>query len=281
MRLQRLLGTLNTLTMSLSLLLWLLGLCHTCLLIDGGNQTEPEYYDNELDSIGARILTANSMASEILIEGDILQTRTRIPRNAKRHNNCLWTKDSSGLVLIPYTMSNKFSRSDQDEISRAMKSFHNSTCIRFIHQNTRKHKDYISIKNRDGCYSSVGRSGGRQILSLNRTDCISYGIIQHELIHALGFYHEQSRSDRDQYVTINWDNIKPGKTNNFQKHHTNNLNTPYNYSSIMHYGKHYFSQNGKNTITPIPDASVQIGQRKDMSELDIHRINQLYHCKRP
>ncbi|XP_071314926.1 hatching enzyme 1.2-like [Trachinotus anak] len=263
--------------MSLSLLLWLLVLCHTCLLTEGGNETQPEY-DSESNSIGTRILSANSRASEKLVEGDILQTRTRIPRNAKCWYNCLWRKDSSGLVQIPYTVSTQFSRSEQDKIYSAMKSF-NRTCIRFVRRtDKRKQKDYISIKNRDGCFSSVGRVGGRQILSLKRTGCVSFGIIQHELIHALGFYHEHSRSDRDRYVRINWENIEPEKTHNFQKRESNNLNTPYDYSSIMHYRKTSFSQNGRNTITPIPDASVQIGQRRDMSELDIRKINLLYRC---
>ncbi|XP_053714809.1 high choriolytic enzyme 1-like [Synchiropus splendidus] len=139
--------------------------------------------------------------------------------------------------------------------------------------------DFISIENRGGCFSSLGRVGGMQVLSLNRRGCLYHGIIQHEINHALGFQHEQTRSDRDQYVKINWENIDPQMAYNFYKQNTNNLNTPYDYSSIMHYGRTAFSiAYGKDSITPIPNPNVQIGQRQGMSYWDIMRINALYQC---
>uniref|UniRef100_A0A8C1VYT3 Metalloendopeptidase n=1 Tax=Cyprinus carpio TaxID=7962 RepID=A0A8C1VYT3_CYPCA len=204
----------------------------------------------------------DSEISDMLLEGDMALPKTR---NAMKCLNdyCKWPKSPLGQVEVPYTIANDFC-----DIAA-------KTCIRFVLR--RNQVDYISIENVLGCSSTVGRSGGKQQLSLSVNGCVSHGIIEHELIHSLGFHHEHTRSDRDQYVQINWQNIPEASAYNFQKKDTNNLNTPYDYSSIMHYGRTAFAiQYGKETITPIPNPSVQIGQRTEMSNIDIQRINKLY-----
>ncbi|KAA0720157.1 High choriolytic enzyme 1 [Triplophysa tibetana] len=162
-------------------------------------------------------------------------------------------------------------------IVSAMKNIAEKTCISFVPQTNKF--EYIGIESLLGCWSSVGRTGGKQQLSLSVEGCVYYGIVEHELLHALGFHHEHTRSDRDQYVRINWENIPKASAYNFEEKDTNNLKTPYDYNSIMHYGRTSFSlQYGKETITPIPDSSVKIGQRQEMSNIDIQRINKLYEC---
>ncbi|XP_063737870.1 high choriolytic enzyme 1-like [Eleginops maclovinus] len=255
------------------LLLLLLGLSQALPLEDEAGQEEE---DDTVD-ITTRILTSNNGTDEFLLEGDLLAPKTR---NAMTcwYQSCQWKKGSNGLVTIPFTVSSEFTSWERQKIDYAMRAFNSYTCLRFVPRHDQY--DYISIENKGGCYSSLGRTGGRQVLSLNRRGCVYHGIIQHEINHALGFQHEQTRSDRDSHVRINWEYIPREKAFNFYRQATNNLNTPYDYTSIMHYGKTAFSsQWGKDTITPIPNPNVQIGQRKGMSYWDIVRINTLYGCQ--
>ena len=89
----------------------------------------------------------------------------------------------------------------------------------------------------NSCYSSVGRTGSEQRLSL-AAGCVTPGIIIHEFLHALGFYHEQSRPDRDQYIRINFQNIQGGREHNFRKSdRISSLGVAYDPNSVMHYSK--------------------------------------------
>ncbi|XP_022804316.1 zinc metalloproteinase nas-13-like, partial [Stylophora pistillata] len=100
------------------------------------------------------------------------------------------------------------------------------------------------------CASYVGRIGRRQQVYLAR-GCWYTGIVSHEIGHAIGFYHEQSRPDRDNYISINRVNIVSGRQSNFYKYSRwkiDSLGTPYDYGSLMHYRSTAFSKNGKPTI---------------------------------
>nr|XP_019962868.1 PREDICTED: high choriolytic enzyme 1-like isoform X1 [Paralichthys olivaceus] len=242
------------------------------LLQDEGVKTNESH---GLD-ITSRILEANKGIDLVLVEGDVALSRKR---NAMKcwSGNCKWTKSYKGLVEVPFTISDYFYDSERASIRKAMETFHQKTCVRFVPH--RGQSDHLSIESEMGCWSTIGKDGGRQVVSLSVNGCLDRGIIQHELLHALGFHHEHTRSDRDQYVRINWGNIPAVNVFDFHKMDTNNLNTPYDYSSVMHYGRTAFAETfGAETITPIPDSSVPIGQREDMSDIDILRINRFYGC---
>lgn len=104
-----------------------------------------------------------------------------------------------------------------------------------------------------GCFSMIGFLGGGQLLNLERNGCVTNGIIIHEFIHAIGFLHMQSSYQRDDYVTINWENIQSDNAFNFDKYSeedTTMFGLPYDLGSLMHYDRYAFSSNGNETITP-------------------------------
>jgi hypothetical protein len=97
----------------------------------------------------------------------------------------------------------------------------------------------------------------------------------------LGLWHEQSREDRDQFVTIQLHNVTPGMEHNFAQHISDGDDLgPYDYGSIMHYGPLAFSQNGQPTIVP-RDPNVTIGQREVLSDHDVRTIQALYCGTQP
>nr|BAU29960.1 hatching enzyme [Corythoichthys haematopterus] len=229
------------------------------------------------ESITETILRMNNGSSEYLLEGDLVIPRARTAMKCmNKKYSCLWPKSSNGNVEVPYIIVDKYTNEEKGRIVQALREIQARTCIRFPPRTTQK--SYISFEPKFGCPSQMGRMGYKQVVSLQRFGCVQKGIIQHEVLHSLGFYHEHTRSDRDQHILIDWDNIQKYQRYNFKKQDTNNLNTPYDYSSLMHYGRTAFGINRAVTITPIPDSSVEIGQRRDISDLDIIRINRLYKC---
>ncbi|XP_053710735.1 low choriolytic enzyme-like [Synchiropus splendidus] len=237
----------------------------------------------EDDSISALLEKANVNVGQDADEPMVMYGDIAMPsllRNADQctanPRGCLWPKATDGNVYIPYIIANQYSQRERSLILRGLESFAQSSCIRFTPRNGQR--DFISIESRSGCYSFVGRQGRRQVVSLSRQGCIFNQIVQHELLHALGFNHEQTRSDRDQHVRILLQNVIPGMEFNFNKKNTRNLGTPYDYTSVMHYGRFAFSRNSQPTIIPIPNSNVPIGLSRQMSAIDIQRINILYQC---
>lgn len=123
-----------------------------------------------------------------------------------------------------------------DEIRNAMIDLESYTCIKFRYRTAEE--DFVNIVNGEGCSSVVGRIGGKQELSLDSNGCVNTGTIQHELIHALGYTHMQNHVDRDDFVSIFWNNIDPSNYINFEKvaaYDYGNFDTPYDFNSVMHY----------------------------------------------
>ncbi|GIY03143.1 astacin-like metalloprotease toxin 1 [Caerostris extrusa] len=167
-----------------------------------------------------------------------------------------------------------------NQIEKAMKYLSDRTCIKFVRRE--KEKDYIRIFSGDGCYSHWGMTGNIQPLSLG-DGCYDLGTIMHELTHAIGFKHEQNRSDRDDYLYIYYDNIQPGYEGNFikLKPHENRLINEFDYYSIMIYSETSFSVDGKRKTMEAKKAGVVLTDvfYRFPTASDIYRNNVLYECK--
>ncbi|KAI2510799.1 High choriolytic enzyme 1-like [Fragilaria crotonensis] len=186
-----------------------------------------------------------------------------------------WETRVNGVAQVPYAYSGQHNADAVVVIENALRDLEaRSKVVKFVPRTTES--DYIMVVDGDSCSSYVGRQGGEQPVTLSSGGCVTHGIVQHEFLHALGFNHEQSRPDRDEYVRINFENIDPAMAYNFDKRtETDSLGSPYDYSSVMHYGKADFSGNGGDTIT----APQAIGQRDGADDEDIRQVVLLYQCE--
>lgn len=246
-----------------------------------GEEDFQSYTSRDITKLGIKVKDDPTMGDKM--EGDIaiddlkkfVEDNNKLGRNAIRQPYRRWPNRE-----IPYALSSQYGSYARSVIAKAMKEYHDKTCVRFVPRDVSRHVDYIFIHPDDGCYSLVGKTGGRQPLSLD-SGCIQVGTIVHELMHAVGFFHEQSRQDRDDYIEIVWRNVQNGADDQFEKYNLNvidHLNEPYDYSSIMHYGPYAFSGSGKKTIIPRKNGAEKMGQRVAFSEGDVRKINKLYQC---
>ena len=208
-----------------------------------------------------------------------------ISRRAAANNVQLWVDG-----IVPYEFSQRISLRKCAMVRKAMDRWEATSCLRFVPKE-KKHDDYICFQDSEGgCHSYVGRQGGRQVINLERNYCETYRIFLHEIGHAIGFWHEQSRPDRDDYVRIIGKNIMSGESNNFMKKQQNeidSLGSSYDYGSIMHYSETAFAKRSclwcktikvTNRTAYTAQGSPRLGKMNDLSPSDVQQANSLYPC---
>lgn len=164
---------------------------------------------------------------------------------------------------------------NKERVIEALQMF-TGTRVRFIPYNN--HRDAIVFERKEGaCKSYVGYIGGLQKIYLS--DQCGVTEVAHEIMHSLGFVHEQNRSDRDNFIEVFWNNINPAEKVNFEKFSGSAMkitgSSSFDFESIMIYPDTMFSSNQSSTMKAIVEEQ-KINPSDTLSAKDIERINAIY-----
>lgn len=182
--------------------------------------------------------------------------------------------------VIPYTISSGFTQYQINTINNAITTLESAVQLDFQQISTISYPCIIFTPHDTQNASPYGKQTNGNIVKLIPGG-FNKATVMHEVMHSLGFFHEQSRTDRDNYVIIYEENIKAGKEGNFEKF--NDLGylgynwRDFDYNSIMIYNSHDFSKNTNPTMTKL-DGSL-ISQGTVLSSGDIAGLNFIYGPK--
>jgi len=231
--------------------------------------------DMKLSRQQEQMIEAADITDDVIEGGS--DTKLRPPDNGLIDPTKRWPNGE-----VRFQIASNVKEKDKQLIRDTLKNLERKfgSCIKFIEANDKNR--VLVINNGGGCWSEVGYIKREiQELSLQESGCMYSGVIEHEFLHTLGLFHHQSRSDRDKYVEIIWDNIPRRQHHNFRKYSDKLINhhgLPYDYASIMHYGGTDFARRrGQMTIRTL-DSSKQnvIGQKEEVSPGDIQLVKEMY-----
>ncbi|XP_014665613.1 PREDICTED: blastula protease 10-like [Priapulus caudatus] len=256
------------------------------------NNEDPQRQEKSRQGIPAPLRVTSAGEFDGLIEGDIRIRVTEmeeilesLEEERRRKRKIFSDSFSRWDVSNPITYKFKeeaYNSRQKIMIRQALEHLSSQTCIQF-NEAANPSGDFIMFVKEKGCWSYVGRSGGEQSVSID-DGCFRLGTIVHEVSHALGFIHEQSRPERDDFVKIIKQNIMNLQQTNFLKYpgsETRNYGVPYDYTSVMHYSGTAFSKDpldlNRITIKTIdPLMQTRIGQRVKLSFYDVKIMNLAY-----
>ncbi|MBL8213306.1 MAG: hypothetical protein JNK87_21490 [Bryobacterales bacterium] len=234
--------------------------------------------------VDGKVVRAEVVEGDVVLEGDIVlgsvgDLAAAGKGEGGRSRFAVMRTESSGRWpggVIPFDGALR----NDPRVVAAMQSWTQRTngVITFVPRSNEASFMRFSSTSGNICSSGVGRTSGAR--TINVAQPCPTGTLIHEIGHALGFHHEQSREDRDNFVRIIWENIEDGRDHNFEKAagDANSDLGSYDFGSIMHYPLTAFSTNGERTIepkVPIP-AGVTPGQRSAPSAGDVRALNIQY-----
>jgi hypothetical protein len=191
------------------------------------------------------------------------------PQKSTGRTSGLWPENT-----VYYQVDSNLS--NQERVYDAIEHWEKNTPLQFVERSGES--DYIYFTSGAGCASYIGKIGGRQEITLAR-GC-STGNTIHEIGHAVGLWHEQSRVDRERHVNILYENIESGREHNFETYEDmgydgEEFTTNLDFNSIMMYSSYSFSKNGQPTIVRNNGSSYSV-QRNKLSSGDVKGIESMY-----
>ncbi|XP_052220115.1 uncharacterized protein LOC127837233 [Dreissena polymorpha] len=247
--------------------------------MEGSNRTLVKlHYDMVIDKRTYKDAFRKDFTDDV----DSCETHSVDGQAANRRKRIASESDESRWPLeIPYQIEEGFDASGIRTIKKAMEDWSRYTCLHFVERTDQY--DHIIFSPNEVCESYVGRIIGPQNIFLNLQNCMTLPIVLHEIGHAIGLYHEHTRADRDDNVTVNYKRINPKNHFQFDKLIAEYLdfNKPYDYHSIMHYGKNFFADPRNATSLEPKDEDYLniIGEAKHLSFHDVQIVSAMYKCE--
>ncbi|XP_069991306.1 protein SpAN [Penaeus vannamei] len=199
-------------------------------------------------------------------------------RKASSNLTAYWS-DDGGFPLIPFAFYDAYV--NRYKVWMAILEWEQATCIDFVEVSTGYSGPHLKIqRHADDCRSFIGMVSTTGQDFYISEDCEGqHGELLHLLGYAIGFWPEETRSDRNHYVQINNDNVLATVVDNFPLNSDNNYSVPFDYCSIMFHHERAFTNNGGITIATLdPLYQGVLGQRSQMSHMDKLLANTMYQC---